>query len=78
MVVQQVLPAVRQLDGYQGMLAGVDRTSGKVVTFTLWESEEAMRASEEAANRLRGDAVDELAVPQPSVERYEVVVAELK
>ena len=31
------------------MLILVDRESGKLLGFTLWESEEAMTASEEAA-----------------------------
>ena len=73
----EVLPAARQLDGFQGMFGAVDRASGKVMTFTLWESEEAMRASEEAANRMRAGAMDALGTPQPTVERYEVFIAEM-
>jgi hypothetical protein len=38
------------------MYAMVDRHSGISLSFTLWESEEAMHASEDAANRMRSDA----------------------
>ena len=42
---------IEQLDGYEGAYLLADRNSGTSVAITLWESEEAMRASEEAANR---------------------------
>ena len=48
-----VLPRGRQMDGFKGMIALGDRQSGKRLGITFWESEEAMRASEEEANRVR-------------------------
>jgi heme-degrading monooxygenase HmoA len=47
---EQVVPALRELDGFNGVLGLADRQSGKVLAVTLWESEQAMRASEEAAS----------------------------
>jgi hypothetical protein len=38
------------MDGFKGMIALGDRQSGKTLGITFRESEEAMRASEEAAN----------------------------
>jgi hypothetical protein len=38
-----------------GVIALVDRDSGKSITITLWESEDALRASEERADTLRRD-----------------------
>ncbi len=55
---EQVLPRARQMDGFKGLIALGDRQSGKTLGITLWESEEAMRASEEAANRLSEQTVD--------------------
>ncbi len=73
---EQVLPAARQMDGYRGVISLGDRSSGKAVSLTFWESEEAMRASEEAANKLREQAAaathDEIA----GVERFEVYIQE--
>jgi hypothetical protein len=37
------------LDGFNGAFGLADRGSGKVVAVILWKTEEAMRASEEAA-----------------------------
>ena len=46
-----VVTRARDIDGFKGFLGFVDRDTKAFVSFTLWESEEAMRASEETANR---------------------------
>jgi heme-degrading monooxygenase HmoA len=71
-----VMHPVRQLDGAKGAYLLVDRSSGKALTVTLWESEEALRASEEAANKLRGDAAGSAGGTVQDVERYEVALYE--
>src|SRR3712207_2875099 len=48
-----VLPQLKQQDGFKGMAALADRQTGKTLGVAFWESEEALRASEEAANSLR-------------------------
>jgi heme-degrading monooxygenase HmoA len=71
-----VVPFTRE-GGGKGSLLLVDRASGKVLAITLWESEAALQASEEAANKLRAQAADQTGATQaPSVERYEVAVFE--
>ena len=48
-----VLPQAKEIDpGFKGIIALTDRQVRKMVWITFWESEEAMVASEEAANRL--------------------------
>ena len=74
-VQQNVLPRTEQLDGYKGAYFLVDRENGKSLAVTLWESEEAMRASEDAANSLRSEIADALGTQMVGVERYEVAVA---
>ena len=74
----QVLPALEGLDGFSGILGLVDCQSGKVIAVTLWESEEALRASEEAANRLRDESAGAVNETITGVERYEVTFAEIK
>jgi heme-degrading monooxygenase HmoA len=72
---ENVLPRTEQLDGYQGAYFLVDRQNGKSLTMTFWESEEAMRTSEEAANSMRSEIADALETQMVGVERYEVAVA---
>ena len=45
----EIVPGVQEFDGERGVISLVDRQSGKSLAITLWETEEAMRASEEAA-----------------------------
>ena len=61
----------------KGAILLIDRDSGKAVAVTLWEDEEAMRASEESANALRAEAAQQMGAQQPTVERYEVAVFEV-
>ena len=72
---ESTLPKLVQLGGYKGAYFLVDRQNGKSLAVTLWESEEAMSASEEAANNLRSEVADALGTQMVGVERYEVVVA---
>lgn len=69
---ENVLPQISQQDGFRGMVALADRQSGKTLGVTFWESEEALRASEEAADRLRADSAEAMSDTIAGVERYEV------
>ena len=73
---ESVVPAARRLAGYQGILVLGDRGSGKSIAITLWESEQAMRESEEAANKLRSEASEAGGEEIVSVERFEVLLDE--
>ena len=67
-----VLPQGRLMEGFKGMIALGDRHSGRTLGITFWESEEAMRTSEEAAKRLREESAEAGGDTIASVERYEV------
>jgi heme-degrading monooxygenase HmoA len=70
-----VLPLVRGLDGFQGLTVLGDRDSGTFIAISFWESEDAMRASEEAVKQPRKEAADAAdARSEATVERYEVVL----
>ena len=73
---EKVLPALRRLDGFEGLLILANRQNGEILVVTLWEGEEAMRGGEEASYYFRAfsAAVDGGGVT--SVERYEVVYSE--
>jgi heme-degrading monooxygenase HmoA len=73
-VEEHVVPAARQLEGFRGLLALGDRGSGASLSVTLWETEEAMRASEAAADEMRKGAAAAGGEEIVSVERYEVLL----
>jgi hypothetical protein len=74
-----ILPQAKEMDpGFKGIIALTDRQSGKLLGITFWESEEAMRASEEAANRLREESAEAGGGTVAGVERYEVGLFELE
>ena len=71
-----VVPFAREQG--KGAILLVDRRSGEAIAITLWEDEQALRASEESANTLRATAADEMGAAQaPTVSRYEVAVFEV-
>ena len=74
---ENVLPQLQQQDGFKGMTALADRQSGKTLGITFWESEEALRASEEAANTMRQDSAEAMGDTIAGVERYEVGFLEM-
>ena len=71
---QKIVPQLRILPGFRGVLSLVDRATGGSLAITLWESEEAMQASEGAANHLRGEISDGSGSEIRSVDRYQVAL----
>jgi serine phosphatase RsbU (regulator of sigma subunit) len=63
---------VRQLDGIEGAYYFVDRKGGKVITITLWESEEAVQRSLEVLAPLRSELSKAFAADRVDTEYYEV------
>ncbi len=74
---EQVLPLLQQQDGFTGFIALADRQSGKVIGVSLWESEQAMQASEEVADRTRRESAETMSGTVAGVERYEVALFEV-
>ncbi len=70
------MPALRRLDGFEGLLVLANRLSGKMLVVTLWESEEAVRGGEEASYWLRAFSAEAAGGEVTDVERYEVVFSE--
>ena len=66
-----VMPALEGIDGCVGLSLLVDRTSGRCIVTSSWESEEAMRASEDAVRPIRDRAV-ELLGGSREVEEWEI------
>jgi heme-degrading monooxygenase HmoA len=72
----QVVPAVRGMNGFVRAYLLVDRASGKTLAISVWETEEAMRASEEAAGRLRAAVTEGMDDTSAALGHFEVVLSE--
>ncbi len=70
---EHTVPVLEGLDGYKGYVLLGDRGTGAAMAITYWESEEALRASEDAVTQERERAAETAeASSGPTVERYEV------
>ena len=69
------IPQWKEIDGFKGFTLLVDRDSGKSTAVSFWESESAMRESEEAIRPSRERAAQTGgATAPPTVERFEVAI----
>ena len=66
-----VMPALERIEGFTGLSLLVDRSSGRCIATTAWQSEEAMRASAEAVGPIR-DRIAEILGGSPTVEEWEI------
>ena len=73
---EQTLPQLQKMEGFKGFVALGDRQSGKVLGVAFWESEEALRATEQAVSSVRSGAAGAADGIVASVEEYEVLVNE--
>jgi hypothetical protein len=71
----EIMPRLRELPGYKGALGLVDRSSGRTLLVSFWESEQAMRSSEQPAEGLRKQAAEAGGGRITGVERYQVMYA---
>jgi len=70
-----VIPALKGMDGFNRAYLLVDRDAGTSLSITVWDNAEAMRASDEAADRLRAQVAGTMAA-QAKASRYEIAVVE--
>ena len=67
----EVMPALKAMDGYVGLSLLVDRESGQCIATSAWETEEAVRTSTERAAPLR-DRAGEIFGGDASVDQWEI------
>lgn len=70
----EVMPMFRGMPGHVGLSMLADRDSGRCIVTSAWESEEAMRASEDRAAVSRREAMAMSGADAPRVEEWEVAV----
>lgn len=69
------LPKWRELDGFRGFTLFADRSSGKAVGISYWDSSEQMDAAESAVRESRERAAETGgASGEPQVELFEVAL----
>jgi heme-degrading monooxygenase HmoA len=73
-IAQEQLPDARQQPGFRGFYLLADRHAGKLVTISLWDTYDDVRAVETRAAQLRRDAAGEIGFGAPAVDVYEVAV----
>ena len=72
-----LIPRVQEMPGYKGALSLIDRSTGKSVSITLWDSQEALHASRQPTKQMRSEAAAMSPVEILSVEEYELALADL-
>ena len=76
-VQEQVLPRLSQMEGFRGFVVLSSRQSGKLQGVAFWESEEALRATEQAVVPIREGAAETVGGTVAGVEEFEVGVFEV-
>ncbi|MDF2094221.1 antibiotic biosynthesis monooxygenase [Knoellia sp. 3-2P3] len=70
----EVFPAVSAMSGCIGMSLLADRTSGRCIATTAWESEAAVRDSADKVLSLRAGAIEALGSDTSEVDVWEIAV----
>jgi heme-degrading monooxygenase HmoA len=70
----KIVPQLDSVPGFLGLLSMVDRSNGQSLAITFWETEDAMRATEQTANRLRDEIKQGTGSEIRTVERFEVTL----
>jgi len=74
----RVVPNLSKLKGYQSVLLGVNRMTGRIVVTSNWRTAEDRAASESAVAGQRQEAVRILRADEVEVMHLEVAVVEIK
>jgi heme-degrading monooxygenase HmoA len=74
---EQLLPLIRQQQGFKGVIVMGDRAANKGATITLWETEADAQASMQSENfRKAMAALAPVITGQPEMQHYEVAIQE--
>lgn len=71
---EAIADQLKQIDGFSDAEFLIDRASGKAISITVWETEEAMIASQAAADSLRRQGSEAGGASIDSVEHYEIAM----
>jgi len=68
------LEELAKLKGFSHAYFGVDRSGGRAMSITLWETEAALEGSAESAQRLRSEAAEPSGATIDTVTHFEIAL----
>jgi len=68
------LEELAKLEGFSHAYFGVDRSGGRAMSITLWETEAALEGSAESAQRLRSEAAEPSGATVDTVTHFEIAL----
>jgi heme-degrading monooxygenase HmoA len=71
---ENVVPRYEQADGYKGFTLLLDRSRGEGIGISFWESEDAMRATDELGDQARAGAAEAGSGSDQGKEQFEVAI----
>jgi heme-degrading monooxygenase HmoA len=71
---ENVVPKYEGTDGFKGFTLLLDRSGGEGIGISFWESEDAMRATEELADQARQGAADAGSGADKGPQHFEVAI----
>jgi len=74
---QEQLPGTAAQPGFKGFYLLTDRDTGELVTISLWDTWEDVRAAEAYAAQLNREAAQSVEVVPPPVKIYQAEIAHL-
>ena len=74
---EEILPLEREMSGFRGLILLSDKETGRLITLSLWESEELMLQSEASARMIIRVAAQSLGGKRRSIEPFDVELFEL-
>jgi heme-degrading monooxygenase HmoA len=73
-VSEEVVPRYQGADGFKGFTLLIDRSSGKALGISFWESEAAMRATDAQGDQARQTAAEAGSGSDEGVSHFEVAI----
>jgi len=73
---EDVIPWLRDAEGFRGWIVLLDREAGRSIGLTFWTTEEAARDRDESGAALRDEVAEAVGASMQSLELYEVVAAD--
>lgn len=74
---EEILPLERQMSGFRGLILLSNKETRRLISLSLWESEELMLQSEESARTITRLAAQSLGGKRLSIEQLDVALFEL-
>jgi heme-degrading monooxygenase HmoA len=74
----EILPLERRMPGFRGLILLADREERRLVSVSLWESEEEMQGSEASARMLARLGAESIGGKRVAIEPFEVTLFEVQ